>query len=332
MVSQTTLEEGHLAECRRKEVPQDCLEESKNCLAEEIIGTEEVRNLELRVPSKGTLRVSYKGVSSQHQKVGARLQEYWEVWMDYQVDPWVVQVLREGYRIPFLSNKLPPLTSTPLEYVSYQGNVEKFAALEREVGDMLEKGAIEEVQAKEPAFYNRLFLVPKPSGKWRPVLDVSRLNKFVQKTRFSMETPQTVQEAIREGDWMISLDMSDAYFHVPIHPQSRRYLRFVFNKKIYQFKVLCFGLSTAPQVFTRVMAPLGKIVHLAGFRMVLYLDDWLVIASSRNEMLRAREFVLKLAEELGSHNKLRKVSFGPISAFNIPRHGDRLHSFLGFSH
>ena len=35
---------------------------------------------------------------------------------------------------------------------------------------------------------------------------------------------------------------------------------------------------------------------------------------------------------VGSHNKPRKVSFGPISVFNIPRHGDRLHSFLGFSH
>ena len=231
--------------------------------------------------------------------MGARLQKFWGAWARYKIDPWVVQVLRDGYRIPFLNNRLPPLTSTPREYTSYLGSPEKYAVLQQEVEDMLRKEAIEIVCPGEPAFYNRLFLVPKPSGKWRPVLDVSRLNKFVHNTKFSMETAQTVQDSVREGDWLISLDMMDAYFHIPIHPQSRKFLRFVFNGKVFQFKALCFGLSTAPQVFTRVLAPLSKIVHLAGFRIVLYLDDWLVLAKTREEVLRARKFLLELAQELG---------------------------------
>ena len=231
--------------------------------------------------------------------MGARLQKFWGAWARYKIDPWVVQVLRDGYRIPFLNNRLPPLTSTPREYTSYLGSPEKYAVLQQEVEDMLRKEAIEIVCPGEPAFYNRLFLVPKPSGKWRPVLDVSRLNKFVHNTKFSMETAQTVQDSVREGDWLISLDMMDAYFHIPIHPQSRKFLRFVFNGKVFQFKALCFGLSTDPQVFTRVLAPLSKIVHLAGFRIVLYLDDWLVLAKTREEVLRARKFLLELAQELG---------------------------------
>ena len=139
--------------------------------------------------------------------------------MKFEIDPWVVQVLRDGYQIPFLSNRWPPLTQIPREFPSYLGNPEKFSILRREVEDMLEKKVLELVDAQEPAFYNRLFLVPKASGKWRPVLDVSRLNKFVETSKFSMETPQTVQELVREGDWMISLDMRDAYFHIPLNPQ-----------------------------------------------------------------------------------------------------------------
>ena len=245
------------------------------------------------------MRVSNKDAGSQHQIVGARLQKFWETWDRRSVDPWVVQVLREGYRIPFLDHKWPPLTPIPREYPSYLGSQEKFGVLQQEVRDMLVKEAIEPIYPGDPAFYNRLFLVPKPGGKWRPVLDVSRLNKFVVKTRFSMETPQTVQDSLRRGDWMISLDMKDAYFHIPIHPQSRKFLRFVFNGQVFQFRALCFGLSTAPQVFTRVLAPVSKMIHLAGFRIILYLDDWLVLARSKEEVLRAKMFILNLVMELG---------------------------------
>ena len=63
---------------------------------------------------------------------------------------------------------------------------------------------------------------------------------------------------------MISLDLQDAYLQVPVHPESRKYLRFCLGGKVYQFGILCFGLSSAPQVFTRVMAPVSSIMHCFG--------------------------------------------------------------------
>ena len=48
---------------------------------------------------------------------------------------------------------------------------------------------------------------------------------------------------------MVSRDLKDADLQVPMHPDSRKFLRFMVGGKVYQFKVLCFGLSTAPQVF-----------------------------------------------------------------------------------
>ena len=105
------------------------------------------------------------------------------------------------------------------------------------------------------------------------MLDVSRLNKFVLLTSFSMESPRTVMDAVREGDWLFSTDMKDGYLHIPIHQDSRRYLRFVFAGKVYQWRPLPFGLSAAPQVFPRVLAPLGKWLHLMDIRTLLCLDD-----------------------------------------------------------
>ena len=247
--------------------------------------------------------------SFQQPKVGARLGLFWRAWERYQIDPWVLSVLKEGYKIPF--HQPPPLSPIPQEFPSYLGNQEKHSSLQKEVLDMINKGAIEEISYIDPGFYNRLFLVQKASGAWRPVLDVSRLNKFVIKTKFSMETIQSVLDSIQQDDWMISIDMKDAYFHVPIHPESRPYLRFCFDNKIFQFRALCFGLSTAPQVFTRVLAPLSKIVHLAGFRMILYLDDWLVIGKTKEELLKAKKFILNLVQELGIVLNLEKSVLEP---------------------
>ena len=61
----------------------------------------------------------------------------------------------------------------------------------------------------------------------------------------------------------MSLDFKVAYLKVPIHPDSRKYLRFIAFSQVYEFKALCFGLSMAPQVFNRVMAPVSAFLHRA---------------------------------------------------------------------
>ena len=57
---------------------------------------------------------------------------------------------------------------------------------------MMTKGVLEIVSDPDPSFYSRLFLVEKSSGGWRPVIDLSPLNEFVQQTPFRMETPNSV--------------------------------------------------------------------------------------------------------------------------------------------
>ena len=104
---------------------------------------------------------------------------------------------------------------------------------------------------------------------------------------------------------MVSIDLKDAYLQVPIHPDSRKFPRFVVDGTVYQFKVLCFGLSTAPQVFTRVMAPLSVMLHDLGVRILRYLDDWLILAS-RAEALWARDKVRALCCQLGIVINLEK--------------------------
>ena len=70
--------------------------------------------------------------------------------------------------------------------------------------------------------------------------------KFLSVKTFKMETPETIRISLQQGEWVTSLDFSDAYFHIPVHTGSRKYLRFHFQNLSYQFRSLPFGLSTAP--------------------------------------------------------------------------------------
>ena len=130
-------------------------------------------------------------------------------------------------------------------------------------------------------------------------LSLSHLNEFVQLTSFKMETVASVLLSVREGDFVASLDMKDAYFQIPIHPSSRKLLRFTSEGTVYQFRALCFGLSTAPQVFTRVFAAVSAWAHSHGIRLLRYLDDWLVLASSEGEAKQAVQSLLLLCRTLG---------------------------------
>ncbi|XP_068208521.1 uncharacterized protein [Palaemon carinicauda] len=103
--------------------------------------------------------------------VGARLIYFWKAWEKNGADPWSVQVLREGYKGPFLS--IPPLVTDPVDLSPKYREGLKKQAMRLQMSQLLKKQAIEKVQdVTSPGFYNRLFLVPKSLGEWRSVLDM----------------------------------------------------------------------------------------------------------------------------------------------------------------
>ena len=70
------------------------------------------------------------------------------------------------------------------------------------------------------------FLVPKPNHRCRLILDLSTLNTFLNTESFKMETPETIRTSLQAGEWVTAIGFKDAYFHIPIHSQSRKYIHF----------------------------------------------------------------------------------------------------------
>ena len=116
---------------------------------------------------------------------------------------------------------------------------------------------------------------------------------------FRMFTTSSVLSSVEKGDYAFKIDLQDAYFHVPIHPSSRKYLRFAFENRVYQFRVLPFGLNTAPQVFTRLGHTVTAYLHRQGVSVIPYLDDWLVHHPDRQILLRHQALLLDTLDLVG---------------------------------
>ena len=238
-----------------------------------------------------------------HPSVGARL------------SPKVVTILREGYTLPFRFR--PNLTRSPTAISNYVNPPRQSHVLEA-LYQLTNKNAVEPVANQNSlGFYNWLFLVPKPNNPWRPILDLSTLNTFLNTESFKMETPETIRTSLQVGEWVTSIDFKDAYFHIPIHSQSRKYMHFHIQGQSYQFKALPFGLSTASMEFTVVAKEVKVMALQRGIRTHQYLDDWLVRATSHQTCLQHTQTLVALCRELGWLVNTEKSELEPKQVFNF---------------
>ena len=242
-------------------------------------------------PLAGRRGRSFEGSSPPSQpQVGGVLGRHWHAWKLCGADEWTVVVLQQGYSIPF--HHLPHVSLVPRELLSCALRSDWVIALQEEVFKMLQKGAVEPVDQPCPGFYSRLFLIEKVTGGWRPVINLSKLDGFVTVTKFHMETVASVLGSIRQGDWIFSIDLKDASFQIPVHPESRPYLRFCLGRRVFQFWALCFSLSTAPHVFPRVFALVSDWAHTEG-HMSTQLPGRLA-GRCRDLLLQQRDLLLQL--------------------------------------
>jgi hypothetical protein len=142
-------------------------------------------------------------------------------------------------------------------------------------------------------------LGPEEKGGMRPVIDLSILNTYLVVPHFKMETNRSIRASMLPEMWSTSLDLADAYFHCPISVALRKYLRLVWDSKVFQLRALPFGLAIAPLVFIKVFQVVSAHLQTLSIQIHSYLDDSLVNELNPDILLSHTQTVIDLLLELG---------------------------------
>ncbi|KAK0403958.1 hypothetical protein QR680_017214 [Steinernema hermaphroditum] len=231
------------------------------------------------------------------------LADFRQNWQLIGSDEWTLNVLL-GFTIPFA--QMPPMQRHPPSTTGCPNPM-----LAAEIEDLKQKGAIRKIARSEVRWLSIVFAIPKKDGSARPVVNLKPLNKYLESRHFKMESISSLRSLLTQGDFMIKIDMKDAFFGIPMAPSSQPYLSICFADNYYCFTALPFGLSLAPYVYAKVMRTVAAWLRSQGIRLIVYLDDWLFLEQSRTTLERLVPQLLALFEHLGMVVNTEKSELQP---------------------
>lgn len=167
------------------------------------------------------------------------------------------------------------------------------------ISELIIKGAVVECTAVQGQFLSPVFVLPKPDNSYRMILNLKKLNDFIEPEHFKLENFKTVLNLIEKDCYMTSIDLKDAYYLLSVDKSHRKFLRFQFEGKLYEFTCLVFGLNVAPYVFTKLLKPVISLLRESGLYSVIYLDDILLLSTSYLKCLENFKLTRILLENLG---------------------------------
>ncbi len=174
-----------------------------------------------------------------------------------------------------LCDSVRPASSQVQGHPPHSSEGSRCPCLVRGITVLLAKDVMEPVPPADmkAGFFSPYIIVPKKSGGLRPILGLRILNWAFHKPPFKMLMQNCIFECIRPQVRSAAFDLKDPYFHVSILPHHRPFLRFAFEGRAYQYKVLPFGLSLSPRVFTKVAETALVPLREQGVHILNYLDD-----------------------------------------------------------
>ena len=244
-----------------------------------------------------------------------RLVEFVPMWREITSDPNILHYV-QGVKISFVEGVVPHQQA----YRPSVFNAQQHDIVHNEIQSLLLKGVLKESHSEPGEFVSTIFLRPKSDGSFRMILNLKQFNESVEYHHFKMDTLDTVTRMMKPGCFMASVDLKDAYYTVPIHPDHQKYLKFMFNGSLYQYTCLPNGLSSAPRIFTKLLKPVYSTLHNKGHLSSGYIDDSYLQGDTVEECQQNITDTACLFSRLGFH-------IHPTKSVLTPSH---ILTFLGF--
>ncbi len=257
------------------------------------------------------LRLQHMMGTLRQQPVSGSLQRHLPRWVRLkQASKSVRTMVRDGVFVPFFRRPRPyiaparPLSSFTAAEVEF---------IDQELASLQQDKAIRCVGTQAPRCVARLGTAPKKHSKTklRLITNLRPTNRSVRPPRFRFEGYRELRRMIQQQDYMTTIDLKSGYHHLAVKPTHQTYLGFEWRGQYYVWQVLPFGLSSSPSSFAKALRPVVQAAREQGHRLMAYLDDIIMLGSTREQCVAARNYVVKLLTELGWHINLEKSNLQP---------------------
>ena len=211
--------------------------------------------------------------------------------------------LKDNYSIKLQSNCQPYALATPRRVA-----IPLLPKVEAELQRMLQLGVIEKMSQPTP-WCSGMVVVPKPNGNVWICVDLSKLNKKVQRERHILPSVEQTLAQIGGAKVFTKLDANSGFWQVELSHDSSLLTTFITPFGRYCFRRLPFGITSAPEYFQRRMCDI-----LSGLKgVVCLIDDVLVYGATQEEHDKNLSAVLNQIQEAGLTLNKEKCEFSTTS-------------------
>ena len=201
-----------------------------------------------------------------------------------------------------VEHSIPTAPGTrPIRQPPHRLGPEKEAEAEKQVQELLQKGMIEPASG---AWSSPVVLVKKKDQSWRFCVDYRRLNAATQQDAYPLPRIDESLEALAGSRYFTTLDLLSGYWQVPLDTDAQEKSAFITRSGLWKWKVLPFGLTSAPATFQRLMEQVLRGLHWK--TALLYLDDVIVIAPDFQTHIDRLAEVLQRLQQAGLKLKPKK--------------------------
>lgn len=192
---------------------------------------------------------------------------------------------------------------------SFSADENKF--IKSEITRLLKKGVIKQSYHVAGEFISPIFLIPKPGGSFRLILNLKKLNSYKPYIHFKMDTISSVLKLVTKNCFMAKIDIKDAYYSVHIDDEYKKFLKFYYDGVLYQFTCLPNGLCSGPRKFTKLLKPPLAVLRSSQCLVSGYIDDLITMHKSDNGCFVNIKRIVSLLGELGFYVHPDKSHFLP---------------------
>ena len=190
--------------------------------------------------------------------------------------------------------------SPPIRHHAFSNFTEvEYLAAQAEVKKLLSKKVIVQCDHEKCEFVSSIFLVPKPDGGYRLILNLKDLNVFVKFEHFKMDGIKDVLTLVTKNCFMAKIDLKDAYYSVPVSPDFQKYLKFEFDGQLYKFVCFPNGLGPCPRKFTKIGKVPLSVLRTDGVSVSGYIDDFFTKAGDFDSCVQSVEKMVSMFMTLG---------------------------------